>query len=372
MAFTVIPEPDMEKANPDEWRVLVQDLEVFSLGLLSVEVENMNTDGVPRILGVIEVNGRKFRRDSFDGVSGSPAAGAYNFIYAVPSEDEMTLAYSSSVPAWSAGKGGWYSGNNRAIARLFYAGGNYYEKVILDNYSAMYAPTMQDGVTTGGTSVAIPGYLANKKNTYRFNLPAGAYRYSLASGAGAGNASGSSGGVASTRDTRTGTFVWHGGGITIRTGGDGFNGGNGGFGTLGNGYGGGSGAGEKSKIANIVETFRISAGTSGSGQKEGFSGLSFGDNEGQGGGFGFGGGGNGGATASANYISYGGGSGDKGGHRMSEPANRGGSSNYGSNGENGSSNGGSYGVGNGGAGGAPGWQRQDGDNGGSCSLWRLW
>jgi hypothetical protein len=237
MAFNVIPEPDMEKANLDEWRVMIQDLQAFSLGLLSVEIENMDTGGVPRVRGVIGVNGRMFRKDGFDSVSGSPAADAYNFIYAVRSENnenEVLLVCSSEVPVWSAGKGGWYNGNKRAIARFIYSGGNYYDKVILDNYNAMYNFMIRDGVTTGGTPVSIPDYVANKKNTYRFYLPAGAYRYSLSSGAGAGDggagsgATGGAGGVAATRNTGTGTFVWRGGNITIRIGGDGCNGGNGG------------------------------------------------------------------------------------------------------------------------------------------------
>jgi hypothetical protein len=212
------------------------------------------------------------------------------------------------------------------------------------------------------------------KNIYNFALPPGAYRYTITSGAGAGNANGQTGGLPVTRNSISGSFIWHGGNIDIRIGGDGFNGGNGGGGGFSqNGFGGGSGAGEESEIVGIIKTRRINAGESGSGRKEGFGG--YGDpingdpiRHGQGGGYGFGGGGNSGSSDLDPYLSGGGGSGDLRGIGPGG-GGYGGNRNYGSNGNNGGS---SNHGGGGGGGGAPGWQRNMGDAGGSISLWQLW
>ena len=50
MAMELIDYPDPDSPDLEEWRTMIQDLEVFTGGLLFLSVENINTTGVPRIL----------------------------------------------------------------------------------------------------------------------------------------------------------------------------------------------------------------------------------------------------------------------------------------------------------------------------------
>jgi hypothetical protein len=380
-----------------------------TVGHSNLEIGTINNSDAPTIGGgsVVEVNGGIYRASSTESVTNAsstadglspPAQNALNYIYAVPKESSLLLKYSSSTPTWSAAKGGWYNGNSRAVVKLFLSGTQYNGKVILDSYNAMQQVNTEQTIpTTGGVAITIPGYVANTKKTYRFNLPPGAYRYTLTSGAGAGDANEKTGGIASTRATLSGTFIWHGGPITIKTGGDGFKGGDGGsgqeskFGTDGEyGKGGGSGAGEETEILGVDKTDRVKAGNSGSGQTEGIGGNGglgrdggydpgednndpqYGrdgsdGSRGQGCGYGFGGGGNGGNggfgySSGATNGGSGGNGGSSGGSNGTNGANGGTGLSAGSNGGNG---------GGGGSGGAPGWARDEGDAGGSVELARV-
>jgi hypothetical protein len=377
-----------------------------TVGHSNIEIGNINNSNTPTIVGgsVIEVNGGIYRASSTETITNAsnaglspPASNAQNYIYAVPGESSLSWQYSSSAPTWNAAKGGWYNGNNRAVVKLFLSGTQYNGKVILDSYNAMQQVNTEQTIpTTGGVAITIPGYVANKKKTYRFNLPPGAYRYTLTSGAGAGDANEKTGGIASTRASVNGTFIWHGGPITIKTGGDGFKGGDGGKGkslSWGSdfeyGKGGGSGAGEATEILGVDKTDQVKAGRSGSGQTEGIGGyggrgglggyyqnhsdegspITYGRDgapgkDGINGGYGYGGGGDGtnGRGGSDNSYSSDGIDGSGGG-------NGGHSGGY--NGINGlDSHDGAQGA-EGGSGGAPGWERDEGDAGGSVELARV-
>jgi hypothetical protein len=58
----IIEEPDRNNANPDQWRCMGQDLEVFTDGLLLIGVGGIDDSSVPTILAGsrFEVNGRKY------------------------------------------------------------------------------------------------------------------------------------------------------------------------------------------------------------------------------------------------------------------------------------------------------------------------
>jgi hypothetical protein len=367
------------------------------VGHSNIGLENINNSNAPSISAgsVVEVNGGIYKASSTESISNattadglsSPTQNTKNYIYAVPGASSLSFKYSSSTPTWNTSKGGWYSGNNRAVVKLFLANTQYNGKVILDSYNAMYTNNTEQTIpTTGGVAVVIPSYVANKKKTYRFNLLPGTYRYTLTSGAGAGDADGKTGGIASTRSTASGTFIWKGGPITIKTGGDGFKGGDGGIGLSSifndvhyDGFGGGSGAGEETEILGVDKTDRVRAGISGSGQTEGIGGTG-----GRGGSGGhYPGGGDGdqpsdGPPGSIGAIGINGGYGyGGGGNGNSGPSGDDGSPNPGGNGGAGGASGGYNGRNGvnlgttgpgGGDGGAPGWLRSEGEEGGSVEL----
>jgi hypothetical protein len=103
---------------------------------LSLSLTNLDNSSVPKVQAgsVFGVNGGLFYvPDGADeAISGSPATGQ-NYVYAVPNDGGATFQYSAVKPVWSATKGGWYNGNNRAVAAFNYASGQYTQKTILGN-----------------------------------------------------------------------------------------------------------------------------------------------------------------------------------------------------------------------------------------------
>jgi hypothetical protein len=112
---------------------------------------------------------------SADGLS-TPVAGI-NYIYAVHGTSSfLSWKYSSSVPAWSTPKSGWYNKNNRAVAVFYNNGGSYFGKRTLSDSRDDLIPTEIGEVTTGGIIVdSISG--TQKKNII---LEKGFYRIELA------------------------------------------------------------------------------------------------------------------------------------------------------------------------------------------------
>ena len=284
----MIKYPSADNATKDEWKVMIQDLEAFTSGLMVVGVDNINTDGVPSILpgSLLALNGSRYtvHFPSAETIAGQAVNNAQNYIYAVTTADglSVTFMYSTVAPQWDAAKGGWYAQFNpgagylpddyhRAIVKLFVTGGKYNNKVILDSYSAMFmVNTKQPVPTSGGVSISIPSYVANRPFDGEFNLEPGIYRYELKGGDGGkgggrgyqgGNAegwgdlgaSGTDGGVG---EIRTGSFVWHGGKIKVMVGADGGDGGKGAdIPSTATGYagnGGGGGGGLDSRIGEIT------------------------------------------------------------------------------------------------------------------------
>jgi hypothetical protein len=263
---------------------------------------------------------------------------------------------------------------------------------------------MKNPSTTGGELT----YSKTTKGKDTISLAEGKYRAVLVSGKGGGNGSGRTGGTANTANTFETVFNHDGNRqLQISVGGNGYNGGTGGPAAAGGGagYGGGSGAGEETVIIGIGIAWKVAAGNSASGQKEGYGGYGA---AGGAGGTGGAGGGAGGAGAAGDFTGYagyggggnggngsgtggGGGGGASGGGGTNGGGGQGGYSGTGSGNSTGGGNGGnsvycgnggnggsgataSIGSGGsgGGAGGAPGWQRPDGDsNSGSVKIYRL-
>jgi hypothetical protein len=300
-------------------------------GHINLMLTGMDGPEEPLVMrgSVLEVNGGLFRTDvSADEAvvkpPGTPAADAENFIWAVPQENgSLVYQYLTGNPApeWSAAKGGWYSGNRRAIAKLFYTGGQFSGKVILDSYEAAgRVNTRRPVPAEGGVLVfendifTFPEILGGAQvpvaGDYAVPLPPGAYRYELKGGnsgaggsggtggfggGGGGGGSGSAGGAGAAGNPGEGGFpgrekaggFYHSGGtlhITLgQNGGGGGTGGTGGRGGTGaftasgqggsggqganGGGGGGGGAGTASAIAGVIiaEGGRSGAGGAGAG-----------------------------------------------------------------------------------------------------------
>jgi hypothetical protein len=101
-----------------------------------------------------------------------------NYIYAIPGTGTATFTYSTTAPVWSPTKGGWYNGNNRAIAKLYRDSGGYKNKEFLA------VPESPVQIVTGTLVERITS------NSYK-SYSAGKYRFVLVGaggGAGAGGA----------------------------------------------------------------------------------------------------------------------------------------------------------------------------------------
>jgi hypothetical protein len=98
-------------------------------GHINIGLTNIDNANVPTITSgsVVEVNGGIYRASGSEGIShagsaeglGSPKDSAINYIYAIPESTSLSWKFSSSTPIFNAEKGGWYNGNNRAVASFF-------------------------------------------------------------------------------------------------------------------------------------------------------------------------------------------------------------------------------------------------------------
>jgi hypothetical protein len=318
--------------------------------------------------GLIEVNGSLFK--VITNVTLSKSANSISWVAVTDNGDgTASFSLSSSQGTWNQAKQGYYLPNGARTSKWDTSG----------------VPSGSGGVLA---------YSKSTKGSELISLPEGKYRAVLRSGKGNGNASGASGGVASSYHEIT-VYFYHDGNrqLQIRVGGNGFNGGNGGNGVKGGspGGGGGSGAGEETEICGIAKTLTIPAGRSNNGCMEGTPGLGGdgGSNDGLPGtssssnGYGSGGnGGNGSATSGGGggggngfLGGKGGEGGSDGGFIGGDGGNSGGQNLNGDNGKDGGSSlfiGNQGGGGGGGGGGAPGWLRAENDsNAGYCVIYRL-
>ena len=249
----MIKYPNADNPNVDEWCVMLDDMETFSSGLLAVGVDNINSDGVPRILSdsLVAVSNSRYVLTSDEDILGQAANNAQNYIYAVAAEDGLTASfvYSTVAPQWNHAKGGWYAQFNpggqissipnedhRAIVKLFVTGGKYNNKVILDSFNAMQMMnTKQQIPASGGVSVYDSASVTTFPKEETLNLEPGMYRYDIKGASGGAGGNGSTqyayNGVTTQHgkggfegERRQGTFIWDGGQIIIQIGQKGGNG----------------------------------------------------------------------------------------------------------------------------------------------------
>jgi hypothetical protein len=359
MAVTAFPWPtDVPGAVSGGYGRQNTNFKATIAGHINIQVDNIDTGGVPAIAAgsVLEVNGGIYRVTTIvENITGSLTNNAVNYIYATPSGsgDQSTLyfQYLTTTPTWSAAKGGWYSGSsgNRAIVKLFYTGGNYNNKVILDSFNAiMFINTKQTIPTTGGAlvdsgTINAPKVVELTRGMYYFTIKGGK------GGTGGDSASGSAGhegGAGADGEIVTkGFFVFSNKSVVLSAGGDGNNGTKPGYITNSgevNGGGGGASGGLSYIILDITEFYLAIGGSGGGGGAGGGSNF---NGAGGGGAGGYGTGADGVSDGTGAIPGLGGHNGIGGNSQGTFNRNGGGGSGYisGGNGSGNINNGGGYG-----------------------------
>jgi hypothetical protein len=170
--------------------VMNDGIKSVSKGFMSIWLTNMNNSSAPQIAAgsQVEVGGKVYTFSTNKTVSGTPANNAVNYLYAVVDDGTVNFNYATTPPSWNASKGGWYNGNNRAVARLFSTSSQYNGKVIIDSYNAINAVNTTQAIpTTDGYQISTAASI-NTETT--ITLSPGAYRISIKGGKG-GNGGGS-------------------------------------------------------------------------------------------------------------------------------------------------------------------------------------
>jgi hypothetical protein len=228
---------------------------------LSLSLTNLDNSSAPKVQAgsVFGVNGGLFYvPDGADeAISGTPATGQ-NYVYAVPKDGGAAFQYSATKPVWSATKGGWYNGNNRAVAKVYYVSSQYNNKVLLDRQEAMYEMNKIQPVPTSGGTLVVTGVVNEVKSV---TLEPGRYRYEIKAGKGGngGFAESNKSGLGADGESRTGILVFKENQVIyFGLGGDGENGKN------GDGGGGGC-SGGSAFIKTFAKTILCIGGSGGGG-----------------------------------------------------------------------------------------------------------
>jgi hypothetical protein len=152
---------------------------------LSLGLTNLDNSSEPKVQAgsVFGVNGGLFYvpEGADEAISGTPATGQ-NYVYAVPNDGGATFQYSATKPVWSATKGGWYNGNNRALMKFFYVSSQYNNKVVLDRQAAMYEVNKVQPLPTSGGMLVLNEATAGTVKS--ITLDPGFYSYEMKGGAG--------------------------------------------------------------------------------------------------------------------------------------------------------------------------------------------
>jgi hypothetical protein len=295
-----IAEPAVDRADLIEWVKFIERTTVQGGGFDLLVLTNMANSGVPKVQAGsrFELNGVFYKCEIDENITGTPVNNAVNYIYAVPDGDECTFGYGTTGPVFDPSKGGWFNGNNRAVAKLFYTNAGYNGKVILDSQAAMSRLNTEQSIPASGGLLVASGAVNTET---QITLQPGAYRFEVAGGTGGNGGTGGTGGYTSggggggagrAGEVNTAAIVLLAAeSLYANTGGNGPNGGDGsGGGAVGGGGGGGGGSSGLSYIRSTRLSIMSRGGPGGGG----------------GGGGGGGNGGTGGAGATGGGVSPGG------------------------------------------------------------------
>jgi len=188
-----IEEPRVEQADLSDWQKFLYRTTIQGGGFIFLMITNINSSSDSQIMAGsrLEVNGAYYQVESDESIGGTPVAGV-NYVYATPSGNTLSFIYSTATPEYNPLKGGWFNGNNRAIAKMTRIGSNWYNKVILDSQSAMLSFNDNSPIPPlPGTLV----YTGNHTSFTQQEIEPGLYYAQLQGGNGAkgGNGGNSSG-----------------------------------------------------------------------------------------------------------------------------------------------------------------------------------
>src|SRR6056297_1665092 len=104
-------------------------LEKQRAGFMALTLTNFDNDSEPAIAAgsVVELSGSLYSITSAESIGGSATAGA-NYIYF--DSTGTSFDYSTTAPAWSDAKQGWYNGTDRAVAGFTFSSPDYTDKFL--------------------------------------------------------------------------------------------------------------------------------------------------------------------------------------------------------------------------------------------------
>jgi hypothetical protein len=203
---TIYTEPLNSVINYSEWGKLIQKTTFEAGGFIALGLTNMATTDAPQIAqgSRVEIGGSLYVCESNETITSTPSSDGLYYIYGIPNASSASFSYSGSKPTYNAVKGGWYNGNDRAIAKLFYTSSQYNGKVILDSYNAFFAINTEQPIPTTGGQLVITGTVNQVKKA---TLQPGAYRYDIKAGRGGDGGGNGLVGIGADGEVKTGTFI---------------------------------------------------------------------------------------------------------------------------------------------------------------------
>jgi hypothetical protein len=225
-----IEEPSDEMVDMVEWGKFLNRTTRQSGGFICLEITNINNTGKPQIVAGsrFEINAAVYEADKNEDIPGQCTGYGKVYVYAGADTkgDNCSFFFDHNPPTWSAAKGGWYRGNNRALVKFYYMqyGNQYNNKVILDSYNAMWCNNRTQDIPQDGGLQIVEIQSPNVESG--FVLGPGAYRYVIMGGR--GGTGGGGGGPGAFGETKRGEFkLTANQSFCFLLGGDGQNGGQG-------------------------------------------------------------------------------------------------------------------------------------------------
>jgi hypothetical protein len=202
---TIVQEPSDSNPITEDWQKFLYRTTLQGGGFMCLMLTNINNTDESRIMkgSRFEIN-HTFYKTLEDEAIQPPPEGLidymFYYVYAVPEIQSAYFIYLSQEPTFNPILGGWFSGSMRAVARMLYINGKWYNKVILDTFDAINRQNyIGDGLPEIGGELLLSGTV----NTYTQHiLLPGAYRAELQ--AGNGGRGGSGAGNPNTMNSSTG------------------------------------------------------------------------------------------------------------------------------------------------------------------------